>query len=375
VFSPTSRCLRAPRPFSILLFNLAHTMKVSYIQPLDGVRAIAALMVLIFHCFQITTYHSSLGLFLQKIGFLGQTGVSLFFVLSGFLITRILIQQKDEPHFIFNFFIRRALRIFPLYFFYLCLMYFILPTVFEKPSPDFSQQWYYWFYLQDFAITFRWPAIGPKHFWSLAIEEHFYLIWPFIILFNKTKGVVITISILIIASAITRMLLVSNGFETYFFTFARLDEISLGCLLAVLESKGILLKWKSNHIAALLLVITCIAGILWFQFSSLANPIIQVVKYQFISATYFLAVAWVLTANKQSMITRFLSSRFLIFTGSISYGIYVYQAIAIEIARAFSIQNNVLFFLCVAITCYSIATVSYFFFEKPILNLKSRIIR
>jgi peptidoglycan/LPS O-acetylase OafA/YrhL len=350
-------------------------MKVTYIKPLDGVRAIAALMVLIFHCFQMTTYNSSLGLLLQKIGFLGQTGVSLFFVLSGFLITRILIQQKDEPHFIVNFFIRRALRIFPLYFFYLCLMYFILPTVFEKPSPDFSQQWYYWFYLQDFAITFRWPAIGPKHFWSLAIEEHFYLIWPFVILFNKTKGIILTIVTFIAVSAVTRMLLVQNGYETYFFTFARLDEISLGCLLALIESKGILSKWKPNQIAVLLLVVTCVAGILWFQFTSLANPVIQVIKYQFISVTYFLAVTWVLIAPSQSLITRLLSSQFLVYTGTISYGIYVYQAIAIEITRAFEIQNNALFFLGVAFTCYSIATVSYFLFEKPILNLKSKFIR
>jgi peptidoglycan/LPS O-acetylase OafA/YrhL len=350
-------------------------MKVTYIKPLDGVRAIAALMVLIFHCFQITTYHSSTGLFLQKIGFLGQTGVSLFFVLSGFLITRILIQQKEDPHFIANFFIRRALRIFPLYFLYLCLMYFIVPTIENKPIPDFSQQWYYWFYLQDFAITFRWPSIGPKHFWSLAIEEHFYLMWPFIVLFNKTKGIVITISIFIITSAITRMLLVSNGFETYFFTFARLDEISLGCLLAILEHKGTLLKWQSKQITALLILITCTAGFLWFQFSSLANPIIQVIKYQFISATYFLAVWWVLIAPQQSWVSRILSSGFFVFTGTISYGIYVYQAIAIEITKSLEIQNNALLFLCVAMICYAIAIVSYFVFEKPILNLKSKFIR
>ncbi len=349
-------------------------MKVSYIKPLDGVRAIAALMVLVFHCFQITTYHSTTGILLQKIGFLGQTGVSLFFVLSGFLITRILIQQKNEPHFIVHFFIRRALRIFPLYFLYLCLMYFIFPFVFNKTSPDFSQQWYYWFYLQDFAITFRWPAIGPKHFWSLAIEEHFYLIWPFIILFNKTKGIVATIALFIIISAITRILLVQNGFETYFFTFARLDEISLGCLLALLESKGFLLKWKIKPITILLITMAGIAGILWFQFSSLANPVIQVIKYQLISATYFLSVVWVLIAPSHFWITKILSSRFLVFTGSISYGIYVYQAIAIEMTRAFEIQNNALFFLGVTITCYTIATVSYFLFEKPILNLKSKFI-
>jgi len=353
----------------------SQSMKISHILPLDGVRATAALMVLVFHCFQITTFHSSWGLALQKLGFLGQTGVSLFFVLSGFLITRILLQQKNEPHYLFNFFMRRALRIFPLYFLYLCLIYFIIPLLFDKNIPDISQQWYYWIYLQDFAITFRWPAIGPKHFWSLAIEEHFYMFWPFVVLYGKMQNLFTAVFLLIGISIVTRILLVQGQYETYFFTFARLDEISLGCLLAILERKGVLAEWSLQKVQIAFILVLGAAGVLWFQFSSLANPIIQVVKYQFISITYFLAVAWVIMAPQQKLIIRLLSSKFMVFTGSISYGIYVYQAIAIEWVKHYNIQNNFLFFASVTAAIYSIATLSFYLIEKPILGLKSRFTR
>lgn len=350
-------------------------MKSTHILPLDGVRATAALMVLFFHCFQIRNFDSAWGLTLQKIGFLGQTGVSLFFVLSGFLITRILLQQKSEPHYLFNFFMRRALRIFPLYFLYLSLAYFIIPLVFDKNIPDPSQQFFYWLYLQDFAITFRWPSVGPRHFWSLAIEEHFYMFWPFIVLHGNIKSLRIAVFVLIGISIVTRILLVQGNYETYFFTFARLDEISLGCLLAILELEGALEIWSLRKVQIAFGCLIILSGILWFQFSSLANPIIQVVKYQFISLTYFLAVTWVIMAPAQNWIVRFLSSKFMVYTGSISYGIYVYQAIAIEWMKHYDIQNSLYFFTGVTAVIYSIATLSFYLIEKPILGLKSRFTR
>ncbi len=348
-------------------------MKLNHIVPLDGVRATAALMVLFFHCFQIASFSSPAGLMLQKIGFLGQTGVSLFFVLSGFLITRILLQQVKDPNYLFNFFVRRALRIFPLYFIYLCIIYFILPILFRKPIPDFSQQWYYWLYLQDFAITFRWPAIGPKHFWSLAIEEHFYLAWPFIVLYSSTKGLITACFSLVAISMVTRILLVSNDYETYFFTFARLDEISLGCLLAILEYKKILQRLPIQWVERSFFVIVITAGTLWFLFTAQANPVIQVVKYQFISFTYLLAVAWVVKAPAQNVIISVLSSKYMTFTGSISYGIYVYQALAIEWIMHYNVSNNIVFFAGVILAIYLIATISFYLIEKPILSLKSKL--
>jgi peptidoglycan/LPS O-acetylase OafA/YrhL len=350
-------------------------MNIKHIVPLDGVRAIAALMVLFFHCFQITSYSSTAGLLLQKIGYLGQTGVSLFFVLSGFLITRILLQQVKSPNYFYNFFLRRSLRIFPLYFFYLALFYFILPVFQSKPIAHFSLQWYYWIYIQDFATTFRWPSIGPRHFWSLAIEEHFYLFWPIIVLYSSSKGLIISCFSLVAISIVTRILLVSHDYETYFFTFARLDEISLGCLLAILEYKKILQRLPIQWVERSFFVIVITAGTLWFLFTAQANPIIQVVKYQFISLTYLLAVAWVVKAPTQNVIIRVLSSKYMTFTGSISYGIYVYQALAIGWIKHYNVSNNVVFFAGVILAIYLMATISFYLIEKPILSLKSKLTR
>ncbi len=105
-----------------------------YIKSLDGIRAIAALLVLIFHYSQYVIFSSDWGKLFQKIGYLGQTGVSLFFVLSGFLITRILFDQIQSPHYWKNFIIRRSLRIFPLYFLYLTCEYFIVPYLTHTPQ-------------------------------------------------------------------------------------------------------------------------------------------------------------------------------------------------------------------------------------------------
>ena len=150
-------------------------MKLEYYRQLDGVRAIAALMVMFSHFFVLN--HSDHGILhaVNKISVLGQTGVSLFFVLSGFLITRILLATKQSPGYFADFYIRRSLRIFPLYYFFLALYFFIIPLIQHVPSVPWDHQFSYWIYLQNFAMIFGWSQTGPGHLWSLAIEEHFYL--------------------------------------------------------------------------------------------------------------------------------------------------------------------------------------------------------
>lgn len=159
-------------------------MKVNYLKPLDGIRAIAALMVMFFHFFGSVAASTPLLAAIKKGAVLGQTGVSLFFVLSGFLITRILISTKDSPRYFYNFYLRRTVRIFPLYYLFLVIYYFIRPLLIpEATVPSAGEQAYYWLYLQDFSETFDWLAKGPSHYWSLAIEEHFYMFWPLLVFF------------------------------------------------------------------------------------------------------------------------------------------------------------------------------------------------
>lgn len=344
-----------------------------YIKSLDGVRAIAALLVLVFHFSQYAIFQSDLGKMLQKIGFLGQTGVSLFFVLSGFLITRILFDQIHSSHYWKNFIIRRSLRIFPLYYLYLICEYFITPYLTNTQSPDISLQWYYWFYLQDFATTFRWPSAGPKHFWSLAVEEHFYLAWPFIVLYYKIKKLIQPIIAILIISALIRLFLAYFDYQTYFFTFARMDEIALGALLAWMEKNQKLNFFQQKTFYATLLLLGAISVILWGLFSSDGLLVLQVFKYNLISILYFLMIGKIITLNHNHWLSRLLCSSFFSYTGKISYGLYVYQATAVIWGLRQGYANKPLLFLASLIFfCYLIATISFYLFEQPILKLKNR---
>jgi peptidoglycan/LPS O-acetylase OafA/YrhL len=344
-----------------------------YIKSLDGVRAIAALLVLIFHFSQYAIFQSDWGKLLQKIGYLGQTGVSLFFVLSGFLITRILFDQIHSTHYWKNFIIRRSLRIFPLYYLYLICEYFIAPFLTNTPSPDISLQWYYWFYLQDFATTFRWPSAGPKHFWSLAVEEHFYLAWPFIVLYYKIKKLIQPIIAIIIISALVRFLLAYFQYQTYFFTFARMDEIALGALLAWMEKNQKLNFFQQKSFYTALLSVGALSVVLWGIFSSDGLLIIQVFKYNLISILYLLIIGKIITLGDHHWLTKVLCTSFFSYTGKISYGLYVYQATAVIWGLTHGYANKPWLFLTSLIFfCYLIATISFYLFEQPILKLKNR---
>ena len=152
-----------------------------HIPALDGVRAVAVLLVICFHFWQVFTYgpYSLVG----KIAMWGQTGVDLFFVLSGFLITGILLDTKGSPSFLRNFYARRILRIFPLYYATLLTIYLIGPLFRWSAWVPENQSLWFWTYLQNLPMTFAPGHVaGPEHFWSLAVEEQFYMVWPFLVL-------------------------------------------------------------------------------------------------------------------------------------------------------------------------------------------------
>ena len=165
----------------------------------------------------------------------GQTGVDLFFVLSGFLITGILLNARGTPHFLRNFYLRRALRILPLY--YLVVGgYFAAGWIQAGFRETFSRMWWYFPYLQNVGMTF-WPGqVGePGHFWSLGVEEHFYLFWPCLVLLCAERHLPKILLVIIAAGAGFRMMLIPFVGETNIFWFSpcRLDALALGALLAV----------------------------------------------------------------------------------------------------------------------------------------------
>ena len=344
-------------------------MNLKYHKELDGVRAIAVFMVIFFHCFFVPELN--LPPLLSKIANFGRTGVSLFFVLSGFLITRILIATKESPGYFSNFYIRRSLRIFPLYYFFLTLIFIILPFISGEPFPPLNLQIYNWTYLQNFAMAFRWPHVSPRHLWSLSVEEHFYLFWPLLIYLLSIRKIVVASVFIIVMSIVVEYFMIEHDYEGYYFTFARIDELAMGALLAVLEIKNKLIDKNANKFLLILVTLAIPTIALLAIFTDIDNALIQIVKYDLLAFTYLGMVGYVISLRETNWVKRFLRTKPMSFSGKISYGLYIYHPLCI--AATFSVLPKIhlalLFVIAVGFT-FLVATASYYLFELNFLKLK-----
>lgn len=352
---------------SVLMSNVG----LKYFKSLDGVRGIAALMVIVFHFFQDLRPDDSIAQFLKKIAVFGQTGVTLFFVLSGFLITRILISTKEESGYFKTFYLRRTLRIFPLYYFFLIIYYWIFPIIHKTDFTPLSEQIYYYTYLQNIAQTFNIQTEGPIHFWSLAVEEHFYLFWPIVIYcssINTLKKIIFTI---IIGAILLRFVMIDNGIEVYYFTFTRIDSLALGAYLAILELDKRLTRSSLNSYLFFALSLLIPVLILWFFFTGESNDWIQVFKYTLISVVYFLSIAIIICLHDNIISTKILTNKIIAYSGKISYGLYVYHPLAFYISfRFINLDTWYANFFIGLGTTFILSSLSYHFIEVKFLRMK-----
>ena len=200
----------------------------SYIPELQGLRGLAVLGVVIYHC------HPRLeGTVFYRASLWGWAGVNLFFVLSGFLITSILLESRGRPHYFRNFYARRVLRIWPLYVLVLVVCYlnapwFIGPTVIQAIRT--APWWVYILFLQNVVHLSIPPAIGPT--WSLAIEEQYYLLWaPIVRFLQRPWSLAVFLFAALVASPLFR--LTHFGWITPTYTITHLDGIAMGSLIAI----------------------------------------------------------------------------------------------------------------------------------------------
>ena len=215
----------------------------AYVPALDGIRGIAIILVMLHHF----TLYSGLRddsladkLFYHST-YAGWVGVDLFFVLSGFLITGILIDAKRTDGYFRNFYVRRFLRIFPLYYGVLIVAFLLIPRLVHLGSNYqelLQQQAWYWTYLINIRIALEgWPVNGTlAHFWSLAIEEQFYLVWPFVIFALNKRSLLKLCAALALISLVIRLLLGMSDYPVtaaYVLTIARIDTLAIGAFLAV----------------------------------------------------------------------------------------------------------------------------------------------
>lgn len=204
---------------------------------LDGLRGVAIVLV-VMHNFSVLTHPGSLSARLLAAWLdRGWIGVQLFFVLSGFLITGILLDtQRAENHFR-SFYIRRVLRIFPMYYLTLVVIFLVMPTAWHGMSLDKQPQLLsLWFFASNWFMPLAPPGPGLPHFWSLAVEEQFYLMWP-LLLYRRTPAQVlkICIAVALVALGTRAGLLLFTRLSpeaAYQFTLCRMDALAYGAMAA-----------------------------------------------------------------------------------------------------------------------------------------------
>ncbi len=219
--------------------NATHTdptrlSRSPHISALDGLRGMAILLVLIHMLNLLEIQDGAAAYVFYRISYAGWTGVQLFFVLSGFLITGILLDSRQAKNYFSSFYVRRILRIFPLYFSVLTITFIVLPAVGVIPASvafDQNHQVWLWTYLSNWAHLFDANSQTFPHFWSLAVEEQFYLVWPLLIL---TRGpahcLKFCLGVATISLALRSLLVWYSvpGHLIYENSFCRMDALALG---------------------------------------------------------------------------------------------------------------------------------------------------
>jgi peptidoglycan/LPS O-acetylase OafA/YrhL len=367
--------------------TINRSISTSRIVELDGLRGVAVLLVLIHHLVvhSAITRNSFVDLYTFKLAESAWIGVDLFFVLSGFLITGILYDSKNVNGYFRNFYSRRALRIFPLYFGFLAFSLAVVPSL----MPEDAHLWY-WTYLSNIYIVIQngWPDPPHlSHFWSLAIEEQFYLLWPLAVLaLDRRQLIRLSIACMTVAFVLRIiMLLGMSPLDGYMLLPTRMDALTAGAIVALLircdEGRNFIRTWAAPVLYASGIVI--IALFLHKRGFRVFDPLVQTFGYTFLAVAAASLIGILVTANDKRWLRRGLSMPWLTQLGKYSYGIYVLHHPIIFVlrdagfdARLFpqifgSSLPGVLIFAAVAgcITLIS-AMLSYHYWELPFLKMK-----
>ncbi len=310
----------------------------AHVPALDALRGIAVLLVLARHS---SALESSGGVVSQAIlGAMrgGWIGVDLFFALSGFLITGILIDTRGTPHSLRNFYARRTLRIFPLYFTFLAIVFFVGPLTSLATNPEFrvlqDNQGWLWSYLTNVLIAWKGDLAVPLHLghlWSLGLEEQFYLVWPCIVLLVPSKAVGRVCLALSVAAVLLRTaLVIRSGWgvdAAYMMMPARLDALLLGGCLAVLVRSPAGLarvrRWQRPVTLAAVALLVAIAG--WRQGMVRNDPYMQIAGYAALSLVAVSLIVGALPGSGALTLQRLLAAPPLQSIGKYSYAVYVVQ--------------------------------------------------
>jgi peptidoglycan/LPS O-acetylase OafA/YrhL len=350
-----------------------------YVPQLDGLRGIAILAVLLGHLQpKVPALHFA------SVAQYNFAGVDLFFVISGFLITGILLDSVGSAHYFRNFYVRRVLRIWPLYFALLACVFLLYPLIVPADRERIFTLCHPWQAYLVFAQNFFVRKLGVMPVlvtWSLAVEEQFYLVWPLIIFLLPRRVLpALLISVALLSPAARGLAQVAGVSPStiYTCTVFRLDSICSGALLGVWFRSE-----RFSRVAAIRILMGSMAAGLVGCYVTLswlwALPICENLRYSAVSIFFFGLVGSALLAESGNVFNRGLSSSWLRYTGKICFGLYLLHSIVFDVLtpKRFSFLGNgwgasLAVLVIDLLAVFLVAGCSWRFFESPILGLKHK---
>ncbi|MEP6962536.1 MAG: acyltransferase [Acidobacteriota bacterium] len=355
----------------------------AHIIELDGVRAIAVWLVILDHIIDGWPVSAAvlqmIPLPIRLLSRYGWLGVDLFFVLSGFLITGILLRSRGKPHYFRNFYARRTFRIIPIYFLVIFVCWFFYGSAYNSyflASLFFLANFYHALGLQ--------PPHGPSVFWSLAIEEHFYLFWPLLVRFLQRSWLTKAAFALCIGIPALRFYAKSQGLdinsEIYPITWFRLDGLATGALLAIWSQSRYATQRNTLRLGGLLLVLFVVETVGLIPLGILQSG--SVFRYNQ-AQVFFAGFVAIVLGLRGTAWTALLRTGFFRLTGDVSYCLYLihlsvgdaYQAIVrwsgwqleLRIGELGAFGLRTVFLVVVS---FALAMLSRRYIEQPVLRLK-----
>jgi peptidoglycan/LPS O-acetylase OafA/YrhL len=334
----------------------APPQQASHITALDGIRGLAVLMVLVGH-----------GGWFNN----GWMGVDLFFVLSGFLITGILRRSRNDPFYWRRFYLKRATRILPPMLLGVAAVALLWPQTTAIGIAGYVIS------LGNIVDCTRFVIIPLQHLWSLSVEEHFYLFWPFAVLWlpkPSLKKILIAIAIFAPLGrfCLSFLLPPHDADPIYMLTPFRIDGIALGSLLALLIEDGYwqekLTRWSGLGIiipsATFLFLWTVLGHVHYYPYAY--SPIFNLTGYSLVAITAFFTVAYAFL-RPDAFPTRLLRNRLLVKMGEISYGAYVYSWIILHLIEHYfpSLSKHQAGFLHIVVSVV-VSAALFKYYERPI---------
>jgi len=373
-------------------------MNNDYQKSIDGLRGLAILLVIMFH---------------RDVAYFGWTGVILFFVLSGYLITKILLVEKEKELPLKtkfkNFWARRILRIFPLYYLYLFILGIVLlakwvPSIIGVEMP-YLFTYTYNFYLIH-VYNSQEPSFLAGHFWSLAVEEQFYLFYPFLIFLCKRRQLKVAVIGLIIFSVLFRLFFseyqsdylgIGNGNLDYH-PFVYLDSFLCGAVIFIFRLSK--LKLSLQYFIFIFSILITLIGGLFIYADITKGETIHIRKYLssfgieahytknfyrvwglvHLNLLFSSLLLFLISSEKNkthSWLKRIFELKPLVAIGKVSYGMYVFHAIVIwSLMDIFNYENSFLnkyiFFILCLVSTWLVSLIVYHLYEKRFLKLKEK---